>query len=97
MRLFGFGKSYSRDDLQKEVKKLQDLYRQAIGIDSTNKSRAELRRELSTQLHALLEVCEKGGFNGMESVEWCPSSPSHGCYTSLRNVIPPVQVLIEMM
>lgn len=97
MGFFGFGKSYSREDLQREVTKLQHLYRQAIGADPTIMSRSELKGALSAQLHVLLEVCRKGGFSGMESVEWCPSAPSHGCYTSLRNVTPQVQVFIEIM
>lgn len=97
MGIFGFGKTITQDDLQMEVTKLQNLYRQAIGADSTNKSRSELKRELAVQFHKLLEVCREGNFSGMETVEWCPTGPSSGCYTSLRNVTPSIQVLIEMM
>lgn len=88
MGFFGFGKSYSKDDLDREVAKLRDLYNQAMG-----NSNPQLKRELATQLHEVLEVCRKGGFTGMETVEW----PTPGSYTSLRNITPPVQVLIELM
>lgn len=88
MGFFGFGKSYSKDDLDREVAKLRTLYTQAMG-----NSNPQLKRELATQLHEVLEVCRKGGFTGMETVEW----PTPGSYTSLRNVTPPVQVLIELM
>lgn len=91
MGFFGFGRSCSKDDLDREIAKLRNLYQQAMG--SSNRPRSELKRELATQLHEVLEVFRKGNFNGMETVEW----PSSGCYTSLRNVTPPVQILIEMM
>lgn len=88
MSFFSFGKSYTKDDLDREIAKLRSLYVQAMG----NKS-PQLKRELESQLHEVLEVCRKGGFSGMETVEW----PTPGSYTSLRNVTPPVQVMIEMM
>lgn len=88
MSFFGFGKSYTKDDLDREIAKLRTLYVQAM----TNPN-PQLKRELAAQLHEVLEICRKGGFSGMETVEW----PSAGCYTSLRNVTPPVQVLVEMM
>lgn len=88
MGFFGFGKSYSKDDLDREIGKLRTLYVQAMGNRSP-----QLKRELASQLHTVLEVCKKGGFSGMETVEW----PSQGCYTSLRDVTPAVQVFIEIM
>ena len=97
MGFFGFGKSYSKEDLQREITKLQCLYRQAIGSDATNKSKSELKIELSNQLQTVLTVCRKGGFNGMETVEWSPTGPTRGWYSSLNSVTPAVQVLIEMM
>lgn len=93
MGLFEFGKRYTREDLDIEVEKLRDLYQQAMGAQKSNKSQYQLKKELSEQLHKLLVVCRKGGFNGMETVEW----PCSGCYTSLRNVTPPVQVQIDSM
>lgn len=86
MGLFGFGKSYTEEDLQNEVTKLERLYIQAMGGGNQH-----LKRELTNQLEALLNVCRKGNFYGGEMVKWC------GSYTSLRNITPPVQVLIEMM
>lgn len=56
MGIFGFGKTYSKQDLQKEITKLQNLYRQAIGADPTSKSRSELKRELAIQLHEVLDI-----------------------------------------
>lgn len=88
MGFLGFGKSYSRDDLDREVAKLRDLFAKTMTCNSH-----QLKSELNTQLQKVLEVYRKGGFNGSEMVEW----PSTGNYTSLRNVIPPVQVLIELM
>jgi hypothetical protein len=89
MSFFGFGrKSYTKDDLDREVAKLRDLYVQAMSSRSS-----QLKEQLASQLYEVLEVCSKGGFSGMEMVEW----PTRGNYTSLRNVTPPVQVLIEMM
>ena len=88
MGIFGFGKSYSKEDLDKEIAKLRTLYNHAM-----TQSSPQLKRELTMQLHNVLEVCRKGVFSGGETVEW----PSSGCFTSLRNVTPPVQVLIELM
>lgn len=88
MGIFGFGKSYSKEDLDKEIAKLRTLYNNAI-----NHPGAQSKRELATQLNVVLEVCKKGRFEGWETVEW----PSQGCFTSLRSVTPPVQVLIELM
>lgn len=88
MGFFGFGKSYTREDLNREIAKLRNLYIQSI----RNKS-PQMKRELTSQLHEVLEVCRKGGFTGMEMVEW----PTQGNYISLRNVTPAVQVAIEMM
>ncbi len=97
MAFFGLGKKYTEEDLQREVTKLQSLYRQAIGIDRTDKSRTELKNELSKQLHLLLEVCRKGHFSGMETVEWCPNGPSYGCFCLLNNVTPPVEILLQIL
>lgn len=91
MGFFGFGRSYTKDDLDREIAKLRNLYQQAIG--SSSRPGIELKRELASQLHEVLEVCRKGNFSGMETVEW----PLSGHFTSLRNVTPPVQILIEMM
>ena len=88
MGFFGFGKSYSKDDLDREIAKLRTLYVQAMGNHSP-----QIKRELASQLNTVLEVCRKGGFSGMETVEW----PTPGNYTSLRNVTPPVQVMLDMM
>lgn len=84
MGLFGFGKSYTREDLQKEISLLEGLYLQAMS-GSHNKI------PLLQQYNKVIEVCKKGNFNGSEMVQWL------GSYTSLRNVTPPVQVLIEIM
>ena len=91
MGFFGFGKKYTEEELQREISVLETLYRQAIGVNYTTKSRIQLKQELATQLYNVLDICKKGHFNGMESVLWC------GNYTSLRNVTPMVQVFIEMM
>lgn len=88
MGFFGFGKSYSKDDLDREVEKLRTLFDKAMWNSSP-----QMKRELAAQLHEVLEVCRKGGFKEWETVEW----PSPGCYTSLSNVTPVVQVLIESM
>lgn len=91
MGLFGFGKKYTKEDLQNAINSLDALYRQAIGVDTTAKSRSQLKQELAIQLHHVLSICKKGNFSGMETVLWC------GSYTSLRNVTPMVQVFIDMM
>lgn len=91
MGFFGFGKKYTEADLQNAIHTLDILYRQAIGVDTTTKSRTQLKQELAIQLHHVLDICKKGNFNGMETVMWC------GNYTSLRNVTPMVQIFIEMM
>ncbi len=88
MGLFGFGKSYTKQDLDNEIAKLRTLYNQAMGQPSS-----QLKRELAMQLHVVLEVCRKGGFSGGETVEW----PMPGCFMPLASVTPPVQVLIELM
>ena len=88
MGFFGFGKSYSKEDLDREVGKLRALFLKSMGDNSP-----QIKRELAIQLQEVLEVCKKGGFNGSEMVEW----PTLGTYTSLRNVIPAVQVLVELM
>lgn len=97
MGLFGFGRKYTEDDLQREIHTLAALVRQATGADATNKTRTQLKQELAMQLYKVLDVCKKGNFNGMELVEWNPGLPRTGNFTSLRNVTPMVQVLIEMM
>lgn len=97
MRLFGFGKNYSKEDLQREIHALAALFRQANGVDSTTKSKNQLKQELTVQLHQVLDIIQKGGFTGRETVEWNPRLPRTGNYTSLRNVTPMVQVLIELM
>ena len=91
MGLFGFGKKYTEEDLQREINALDTIYRQAIGVNTTIKSNSQLKQELTTQLCRVLDVCRKGNFNGMETVMWC------GSYTSLRNVTPTVQVFLDMM
>ena len=88
MGIFGFGKSYSKEDLDKEIAKLRTLYNQAMGKPSP-----QLKKELAMQLNQVLEVCKKGGFSGGETVEW----PISGSYMPLCNVTPPVQILIELM
>lgn len=88
MSFFGCGKSYSRDDLDKGVAKLRELYVKTMSSNSP-----QLKRDLAAQLQDVLEVCRKGGFNGSEMVEW----PTLGSYTSLRNVTPAIQVLLELM
>ena len=97
MGLFGFGRKYTEDDLQREIHTLATLYRQATGVDSTTKSKSQLKQELTVQLHRVLDICKKGDFNGSETVEWNPGLPRTGNYTSLRNVTPMVQVFIELM
>lgn len=86
MGLFGIGKSFSQNDLQNEITKLERLYIQAMGGGNSN-----LKRELALQLNKVLEICKKGNFSGSETLKWC------GSYTSLRNITPPVQMLIEIM
>lgn len=88
MGLFGFGKSYSKEDLDKEIAKLRTLYIEAMTAPSP-----KLKRDLAQQIDEVMKVCEKGGFKGWETVEW----PTPGTYTSLRNVTPPVQVLVELI
>lgn len=97
MGLFGFSKKYTEEDLQREINVLASLFRQASGVDSTTKSKNQLKQELTVQLHQVLDICRKGGFTGGETVEWNPGLPGTGNYTSLRNVTPIVQVLIELM
>ena len=75
MGIFGFGKSYSKEDLDKEIAKLRTLYNQAM-----TQSSPQLKRELTIQLQNVLEVCRKGVFSGGETVEWTSS----GCFTSLQ-------------
>lgn len=60
MSFFGFGKSYTKDDLNREVAKLRDLYLQTMGPSSM--SQTELKRKLALQLQEVLEVCKKGNF-----------------------------------
>ena len=97
MKLFGFSKNNTEEDLQREIHALAALFRQANGVDSTTKSKNQLKQELSVQLHQVLDICKEGGFNGSETVEWNPGLPRTGNYTSLRNVTPMVQVFIELM
>lgn len=97
MGVFNFGKKYTKTDLQKEINSLAELYRQAIGLDASNKSKAQLKLELARQLYTVLSICKKGNFTGGELVEWNPGLPRSGNYTSLHSVTPMVQVLIEMM
>lgn len=86
MSFFGFGKSYTKDDLDREIAKLRTLYVQAMG-------NPQVKQQLASQLQEVLEVCRKGRFTGGEMVEW----PTPGNYTSLRNVTPPVQVMLDMI
>lgn len=97
MRLFGFSKKYTEEDLQREIHVLAALFRQANGADSTTQSKNQLKQELTMQLYQVLDICKKGGFTGCETVEWNPGLPRTGNYTSLSNVTPMVQVLIELM
>lgn len=97
MGLFGFGKKYTKEDLQREIHELAASYRQAIGVDTTTKSRSQLKQELALQLQNVLEICRKGNFQGWETVEWNPGIPRTGNFTTLRNVTPMVQDFIEMM
>lgn len=97
MGFFNFGKFYTQEDLQREITKLQKLYREALGSDATLRTKAELKSEMTKQLHEVLVICRKGKFYGGEMVEWCPTSPSYGCYTSLRSVTPVVQTMIDLM
>lgn len=91
MSFLGFGKSYTKDDLNREVAKLKDLYLQTMGPSSM--SDTELKRKLALQLYEVLEICKKGNFSGMETVEWTPS----GCYKPIGNITPAVQALVELM
>lgn len=97
MGLFGFGKKYTEEDLQREIHILAALFRQANGVDSTTKSKNQLKQELTVQLHKILDIAKKGDFTRSETVEWNPGLPRTGNYTSLRNVTPMVQVFIELM
>lgn len=97
MGLFSFGKKYTEENLQKEINTLASLYRQAVGYEASTKSKAQLKRELARQLDTVLDICKKGEFYGWETVEWNPGPSQSGNYTTLRNVTPTVQVLLEMM
>ena len=97
MGLFGFSKKYTKEDLQREIHALAALFRQANGVDSTTKSKNQLKQELAVQLHQVLDIIKKGDFAEYETVEWNPGLPRTGNYTSLRNVAPMVQVFIELM
>lgn len=88
-----FGLFATESDLDKILEKLRLLYQQAVDPRRSTMSRAELKHELKKQLNKLLDVCERGNFHGSQMVEW----PTSGCLTSLRNVTPEVQVLIEMI
>lgn len=88
MGIFGFGKSYTKDDLNSEIAQLRTLYVEAM----SNRS-PQMKKALASQLKKVLEVCRKGNFAGWEIVEW----PTPGNHTSLRNVTPTVQVMIDMM
>ncbi|MDE6479051.1 MAG: hypothetical protein K2L45_02185 [Muribaculaceae bacterium] len=88
MGIFRFGKSYTKEDLDKEVVKMRSLYLEAMSHPSS-----QLKKDLAVQLNKVLEVCKKGDFKGWETVEW----PTPGCFTSLQSVTPPVQMLIELM
>ena len=97
MGLFGFSKKYTKEDLQRVIHALAALFRQANGVDSTTKSKNQLKQELAVQLHQVLDIIKKGDFAEYETVEWNPGLPRTGNYTSLRNVAPMVQVFIELM
>ena len=43
MGFLGFGRKYTKEELQREIHLLAALYRQAIGVDTTTKSRIQLR------------------------------------------------------
>lgn len=86
MGLFGFGKSYSKEDLQREISKLENLYGRSISGGNP-----QLKQDLINQFNYIMEICRKGHFEAWETVMWL------GNYTSLRNVTQPVQVLIEIM
>ena len=51
MGFFGLGRKYSKEELQKEIHLLASLYRQAIGVDTTTKSRVQLKLLLSAKLY----------------------------------------------
>ena len=93
MGLFGFRKKYTEDDLHREVSKLRNLYLQAIGAQSTNKSRYELKRELFYQLKEVVTISDSGDICNNPTIEW----PTAGCFMPLYNAVPVVQVLIETM
>lgn len=97
MGFFGFGRKYTKEELQREIHLLAALYRQAIGVDTTTKSRVQLKQELAIQLKNILDICKKGNFQGWETIEWNPGVPRSGNFTSLRNVTPMVEVFIELM
>lgn len=97
MGLFGFGKSYTQEDLQREVTKLETLYRQAIGSDHVTMSGVELKRKLEIQLHEVLEVCKKGNFIGWELVIWDPVGSKGVMRTPLNGITPVVQTMIDLM
>lgn len=97
MGWFGFSNKYTKDDLQREIYALATLFRQATGVDSTTKSKNQLKQELTAQLHQVLDISKKGGFTGSEMVEWNPGLPRTENYTSLRNVTPMVQTFIELI
>ena len=86
MGIFGFGRSYTEEDLQNEINKLEKLHIQAM----SNRS-ASMKREFANQYDNVINICKKGNFSGMETVKWC------GGFTSLRNVTSMVQVAIELM
>lgn len=91
MGLFGFGKKYTKEDLQREINVMESLYLQAIGVNMVSKSRTQVKQELAIQLHKVLEICKKGDFKGWETVRWLD------LHTPLQSVTPMVQVLVEMM
>ncbi len=97
MGLFGFGKNYTKEDLQREINSLASLFRQATGLDASTKSRAQLKQELTKQLNTVLNICKKGNFAGWETVEWNPGPSKSGNYTTLRNVTPMVEIFLKMI
>lgn len=97
MGFLGFGRKYTKEELQREIHLLAALYRQAIGVDTTTKSRIQLKQELAIQLKKVLDICKKGNFQEWEIVEWNPGVPRSGNFTSLRNVTPMAEAFIKMM
>lgn len=84
MGIFGFGRSYSLNDLQNEITSLENFYKQAMSGHCS-------KNDLIRQFNKVINICDRGNFNGSETVKWL------GSYTSLRNVTPDVEMVIRLM